>query len=183
MYFKTKNMENNIKKNGLTLGLIMGVILVLITTTMFVVDLSLFTNWWVGIVNFVIIIGIAIYSSISSKKELKGMMNYKDAFLSFILPIIVGVAIYVAYNIILFNVIDPNAKEVLTENVIAMTKEMMGKFNVPATEINKAIADIEGKDNFGPLSQFQSYFFQIAFYAVLGLLVALVFKTPSSPKE
>jgi hypothetical protein len=176
-------MENNIKKNGLTLGVIMGVILVLITTTMFVVDLSLFTNWWIGVVNFVIIIGIALYSSISSKKELKGIMNYKDAFLSFILPIIVGVAIYVLYNIILFNVIDPNAKIVLTENIVAMTKEMMGKFKLPATEINKAIAEIENKDNFGPLAQFQSYFFQIAFYAVLGLLVALVFKTPTTSRE
>lgn len=176
-------MENSIKKNGLTLGVIMGVILVLITTTMYVVDLTLFTNMWVGIVNFVIIIGIAIYSSISSKKELKGLMNYKEAFISFILPIIVGIGIYVAYNIILFNVIDTNAKEVLTENVIAMTKEMMSKFNVPATEVNKAIAEIENTDNFGPLAQFKSYFFQIAFYAVLGLLVALVFKTPSSPKE
>lgn len=183
MYFKTKNMENSIKKNGMSLGLIMGVILILITTTMYVVDLSLFTNWWVGIVNFVIIIGIAIYCSITSKKALRGIMNYKEAFLSFILPIIVGIAIYVLYNILLFNVIDPNAKEVLTENIIAMTKEMMGKFNVPSTEINKAIADIEGKDNFGALAQFQSYFFQIAFYAVLGLLVALVFKTPTSAKE
>ncbi|MDD2986620.1 DUF4199 domain-containing protein [Flavobacterium sp.] len=176
-------MENSIKKNGVTLGIIIGVILVLITTTMYVVDLSLFTNWWIGIVNFVIIIGIAIYSSISSKKELKGIMNYRDAFLSFILPIIVGVAIYVLYNIILFNVIDPDAKMVLTENIIAMTKETMAKFNVPASEINKAISDIESKDNFGPMVQFQSYFFQIAFYAVLGLLVALVFKTPTTFKE
>ena len=176
-------MENSIKKNGFTLGIIMGVILVLITKNMYTVDLSLFTNWWVGIVNFVIIIGIAIYCSITNKKALKGQMSYKEAFLSFILPIIVGIAIYVLYNIILFNVIDPEAKNVLTENVITMTKEMMGKFNVPAAEINKAIADIESKDNFGPLSQFQSYFFQIAFYAVLGLLVALIFKTPTSAKE
>ena len=176
-------MENSIKKNGVTLGIIMGVILVLITTTMYVVDISLFTNWWIGIVNFVIIIGIAIYSSISSKKALNGMMSYKNAFLSFILPIIVGIAIYVLYNIILFNVIDPDAKMILTENIIAMTKETMGKFSVPATEINKAIADIESKDNFGPMVQFQSYFFQISFYAVLGLIVALVFKTPTTFKE
>ena len=111
------------------------------------------------------------------------MMSYKNAFLSFILPIIVGIAIYVLYNIILFNVIDPDAKMILTENIIAMTKETMGKFSVPATEINKAIADIESKDNFGPMVQFQSYFFQISFYAVLGLIVALVFKTPTTFKE
>lgn len=173
-------MENSIKKNGLTFGVILGVFLVLITTTMYVVDLSLFTNWWIGILNFIIIVGIAIYCSIASKKAVNGIMNYKEAFLSFILPIIVGVGIYVLFNILLFNLIDPSAKDVLTENIIATTKEMMSKFNVPAAEVNKAIAEIESKDNFSPLAQFQSYFFYIAFYAVLGLLIALIFKTPAN---
>lgn len=173
-------MENVIKKNGLTYGVILGVILILTTTTMYVVDLSLFTNWWIGVVNFIIIIGFAIYSSITSKKLLKGIMNYKEAFLSFILPIIIGIALFVLFNILLFNVVDPSAKDELTENIITMTKNMMAKFNVPASEINKAIEEIEKTDNFGPLAQFKSYFFQIAFYAVLGLLVALIFKTPTN---
>lgn len=173
-------MENNVKKNGLTYGVILGVILLLITTSMYIIDLSLFTNTWVGIINFIIIVGIGIYCSITSKKLLRGMMSYKNAFMSFMLPIIIGIAIYVFFNIILFNVIDTEAKDVLTENVIMKTKEMMAKFKVPASDINKAIAEIENTDNFGALAQFKSYFFQIAFYAVLGLLVALIFKTPTN---
>ncbi len=173
-------MENSIKKNGLTLGVTMGAILALITTAMYVVDLSLFTNWWVGILNFIIIIGIAFYCSVVSKKALQGKMSYKEAFLSFILPIIIGVALYVLFNILLFNLIDPGAKDILTENIILTTKQMMAKFNVPAAEVNKAIADIESKDNFSPLAQFKSYFFYITFYALVGLLVALIFKTPAN---
>lgn len=172
-------MENSIKKIGLTNGVILGVILILITTTMYVVDLSLFTNWWVGILNFFIIIGLAIYSSITSKRFLNGIMSYKEAFISFILPIILGIGLFVLFNILLFNVVDPGAKDTLTDNVISMTKEMMVKFKVPASDINKAIEEIEKTDNFGTFAQFKSYFFQIAFYAVLGLLVALIFKTPS----
>lgn len=173
-------MENTIKKNGSTYGLILGIILVLFTTIMYVVDLSLFTSTWVGIVNFVIIIGFGIYTSIVNKKVLKGIMTYKEAFLSFILPIIIGMAIYVLYNILLFNVIDPEAKGVITDNIVKMTRDMMSKFNVPAADINKAITEIENKDNFGPWPQIQSYFFMIVFYSVLGLLVALIFKTPAN---
>lgn len=172
-------MENSIKKNGLTYGVILGIILILITTTMYVVDLSLFTNMWVGIMNFVLIVGVGIYCSVTSKKILSGLMSYKNAFISFILPIIIGIALYVLFNILLFNVIDTDAKDVLTDNIIEKTKEMMEKFKVPASDINKAIEEIEKTDNFSAFAQFKSYFFQIAFYAVLGLLVALIFKTPS----
>jgi ABC-type polysaccharide transport system permease subunit len=95
-------MENSIKKNGTTHGLILGLILILTTTAMYAIDLSLFTSFWVGIVNFSILIAVGIYTSILNKKLLKGIMPYKDAFLSFILPIIVGLALHHLYNIVLW---------------------------------------------------------------------------------
>ncbi len=173
-------MENNIKKNGITIGVVLGIVLVLITTIMYSTDLSLFTNMWVGIVNFILIIGFGIYASIKAKKALNGIMSFKEAFTSFIIPPIVGLAIYVVFNIILFNVIDPEAKAVITENVIKMSKDMMAKFGAPAADINKAIAEIEKTDSFSPLAQIKSYFYYLIFYCVLGLLIALIFKTPTN---
>lgn len=173
-------MENTIKKNGMTNGIILGVFLVLLTTIMYVVDLSLFTSIWVGLVNFVIIVSVGVYTSIINKKLLKGIMRYKDAFLSFILPVIIGMALYTVYNVVLFNFIDPGAKDVITENIIKMTQDMMSKFNVPAADLEAAIEEIKSKDNFSPMVQLKSFFMMIAFYSVIGLVVALIFKTPTN---
>lgn len=173
-------MENSIKKNGTTHGLILGLILILTTTAMYAIDLSLFTSFWVGIVNFSILIAVGIYTSILNKKLLKGIMPYKDAFLSFILPIIVGLALHHLYNIVLFNYIDAGAKEVITENVVKMTEEMMSNFNVPEADLEAAIEEIKSKDNFSPSVQIQSYFMMIVIYSIIGLIVGLIFKTPTN---
>lgn len=173
-------MENIIRKNSLSLGITLGAILSIITAIMYSIDLSLFTSTWIGILNFVLIIGIGIYASIKNKKALKGIMSFKEAFASFIGPILIGVAIYILFNILLFNVIDPEAKVVITENVIEMTENMLAKFGVPQAEIDKAITEIESKDNFGFGAQIQSYFWYAIIYSLIGLLVALIFKTPAS---
>lgn len=172
-------MENIIQKNSLSLGVVLGIVLAAIAAIIYSIDLSLFTNTWVGVFNFIIIIGFGIYACIKNKKSLNGIINFKQAYTSFIVPILVGVGIYVLFNILLFNVIDPDAKAIVTQHVIEITENMMTKFNVPQSEIDKAISDIESKDNFGFISQIQSYFFQAIFYCLIGLLVALIFKTPT----
>jgi tetrahydromethanopterin S-methyltransferase subunit F len=173
-------MENIIKKNGISIGTTLGIVLVLIIAIMYSIDLALFTNMWVGIINFILIIGFGIFCSIKCKKALNGQMNFKEAYSSFIFPVIIGLAIYVVFNILLFNVIDTEAKAVVTENVVKMTKDMMSKFGAPSADINKAITEIQSTDNFGPLMQIKSYFYNLIFYCVLGLLIALIFKTPTN---
>ena len=42
-------MNEIIKKNGINFGIITGVISVLITTSIYIVDLALMTKWWLGL--------------------------------------------------------------------------------------------------------------------------------------
>jgi hypothetical protein len=84
------------------------------------------------------------------------------------------------YNIVLFNYIDAGAKEVITENVVKMTEEMMSNFNVPEADLEAAIEEIKSKDNFSPSVQIQSYFMMIVIYSIIGLIVGLIFKTPTN---
>ena len=41
-------MNEVIKKNGITYGIISGVFSALITATVYAIDLHLFTAWWLG---------------------------------------------------------------------------------------------------------------------------------------
>ena len=58
-----------------------------------------------------------------------------------------------------------------------MTAEFMQKFGTPQAEIDKQMAKMAGQDNFSIVSQLKNYVFGLAFLSVIGLLVALIFKT------
>ena len=67
-----------IKKNGVTYGIILGVILALITATMYAIDLKLFVSGWIGASTFAIYLIIGIVLLINTKKELNGFFSFKE---------------------------------------------------------------------------------------------------------
>jgi hypothetical protein len=100
-------MNEILKKNGITFGTIAGLASVLITTLIYTIDITLFTKWWVGIISIIISLSISIYLMIKTKKDLNGNFPFKSAFTTYFISAVIGVLISVAFNIILFNFVDP----------------------------------------------------------------------------
>lgn len=173
-------MNEIIKKNGITFGIITGVFSALITATVYAVDLNLFTAWWVSLINIslYLIIGIVLLSK--TKKELNGIFPFKDAFTTYFISAVVGILISVVFNIILFNFIDPSAKEAIKEISIKYTVEMMEKFGTPTSAINEAVKKLQENDQFSIIELLKGSVFSIIFSALFGLLLALVFKSKPS---
>lgn len=173
-------MNEIIKKNGITFGIITGVFSALITATVYAVDLNLFIAWWVSLINIslYLIIGIVLLSK--TKKELNGIFPFKDAFTTYFISAVVGILISVVFNIILFNFIDPSAKEAIKEISIKYTVEMMEKFGTPTSAINEAVKKLQENDQFSIIELLKGSVFSIIFSALFGLLLALVFKSKPS---
>jgi hypothetical protein len=176
-------MNEIIKKNGITFGIITGLFSVLFTTLIYVVDLKLFTEWWLGIVNIVIYISIGVFLLVKTKKELNGVFPFKDAFTTYFISAIIGIFISVAFNIILFNFIDPAAKETIKELTIKFAVEMMEKFNAPAEAIKQAVADMQANDQFSVGQLLKGSVFSILFSAIFGLILAAIFKSKSATSQ
>ena len=96
-------MNDIIKKNGVAFGFLTGLCSVLITTLIYIIDLKLFTSFWLGIINKGIYLSIGIFLLVKTKKELKSIFSFKDAFTTYFICGLVGIAISVTFNIILFN--------------------------------------------------------------------------------
>ena len=180
--FKTYiNMINEvIKKNGITYGVTIGVVSALITATIYAIDLSLFTSWWVGLLGIAINLTISILLLSKTKKDLNGIFPFKDAFTTYFIAAVVGILISTFFNILLFNVIDPGAKDTLSELMIKYTVNMMQKFGSPASVINDTIAKMKETNQYSTIELLKGSVFAIVFSSVFGLIFAAFFKSKST---
>ncbi|HEX8270271.1 MAG TPA: DUF4199 domain-containing protein [Flavobacterium sp.] len=176
-------MNEIIKRNGITYGIVLGIFSMLVTTLIYVIDLSLFTSMWVGIVSLIIFLIIGIILLIKTKKDFNGIISFKEAFTTFFLAAAIGSTISVLYNILLFNVIDPEAKTIVNDMMIKYSVDMMEKFGAPASSINEAVAEMRKVDNYSPFSLLKGLMFSLVFSAILGLILALIFKSKPAYKE
>jgi hypothetical protein len=169
-------MNEIIKKNGINFGIITGVISVLITSSIYIVDLSLMTKWWLGLTILAVYIVIGCVLLAKTKKDLGGFMSFKEGFTTYFISALIGIAISVIFNILLFNVIDPEAAVTLKEMTLKSTADMMKNFGAPTSEIKKAIEKMEDYDQFSTLEQLKGSIWSIVGASIFGLILAAIFK-------
>jgi Protein of unknown function (DUF4199) len=165
-----------LRKNAINYGMFLGLFLIVIYTIVYAVDISLFTNSWVGIINMMVITGFGIYATTKFKKGNANFISFKEAFSSFIITVIIGSLIYTLFFIVLLNFIDTEAKTIITDNVIKYTVDMMQKFGGKAADINKIIKDMKDSDSFGIIGQLKGFAYSIVLYSIIGLITALIIK-------
>lgn len=176
-------MNEIIKKNGITFGIITGVISILITASVYIIDLKLFTAWWLGILSIAIYLGIGIYLLSKTKRELGGIFPFKDAFTTYFISAVIGIAISVIFNILLFNVIDTEAKDTIQENLIEFQVNMLKKSNTPTDQIKEAVEKMSEENQFDTVAQLKGSIFSILFSAIFGLILAAIFKSKPTYQE
>ena len=169
-----------IKRNGITFGVTIGIVSALITATIYAVDLNLFTSWWIGALSILTYLILGIVLLVKTKKELNGVFSFKNAFTTYFIAIVIGILISVLFNILLFNVIDPSAKETVNELIIKYTMNMMQKLGAPASSINEAIAKMKENDPYSPIQLLKGSVFTILFSSLFGLILAAFFKSKST---
>jgi hypothetical protein len=121
-----------------------------------------------------IVIGCVLLAK--TKKDLGGFMSFKEGFTTYFISALIGIAISVIFNILLFNVIDPEAAVTLKEMTLKSTADMMKNFGAPTSEIKKAIEKMESYDQFSTLEQLKGSIWSIVGAAIFGLILAAIFK-------
>lgn len=178
-------MDKTLRSKAVNYGLYMGLTLTLITVLIYAFDLSLFTSLWLMLGNLIIILVFGVLSGASAKKIMGGYPSFKQVFTSYTITMAVGLLISTLVGMLLFNVVDPEAAEVVKELSIESTEAMMKRFGAPEAQIEEAITAAEEQDPFSIGTQVKNYFGFLAFMLVIGLLVALIMKKkdPNSVKQ
>ena len=168
-----------IKRNGITFGVLTGILSALITATIYAVDLNLFVSWWIGVISISIYLVLGIVLLSKTKKELKGIFPFKEAFTTYFICAVIAILIGTAFNILLFNVIDPSAQDTLKEITLKNTIAMMEKFNSPPAAINDVISKMKDSNPFSTIELLKGSVSSIVFSSIFGLIIAAFFKSKS----
>jgi hypothetical protein len=169
-------MTEAVKKNGIKFGIIVAVVSILITTIIYTVDPTMFVSIGLGIGIFIINLIIGIYAVITTKKQMGGYIEFKEALGVYVLTMALGAFIGTAYMGILFNLIDPGVKEIISEAVIQMSVKMMQSFGADAEAIRKSVEDIKATDSFSFFGLFKSFMGNLVVTILIGLIVAAATK-------
>ena len=173
-------MNKIIRKNGLSFGLISGVVSVLITAILYSVNLNLFLSGWITFLKISLFISFAITLILTTKKELQNNLGFKDTFTTYFLFAVTSLLISTLFEVILFNLIDPSLKETLKEMSIKYAVELLQKFDTPAAKINEAIKNIKDNDQFSILQLIKGYFTYLLVSCILGLILSGIFKSKNT---
>jgi hypothetical protein len=168
-----------VKRNGITFGVITGIFSSLITASIYAIDLNLYVSTWLGISIIAMYIIIEIILLSKTKRELKGIYTFKEAFTTYFIAAVVGILIGTSFNILLFNVIDPSAKETLKEITLKNAVAMMQKFNSPTAVINEMIAKMKESNPYSTIDLLKGSVFSLVLSSIFGLVMAAFFKSKS----
>ena len=169
-------MEPTTQSSAINNGLYLGAILSVITVLIYAINLDLFTEWWLGIILFVLILAYGVISAIKSRKILNGFISFKQAFTSYFITIAVGTFISTVVGIAIFAFIDPEAATYLNEQTLILMKQTMERFKMPEEAMLATLEEAATKNNFSLGIQSQSFVFRLAFYALIGLIISLIVK-------
>jgi len=173
-------MTEAIKKNSINIGIILGVIWILCHVIMYSIDLKYFINFWLGLGLIFFGVIIAIVAVVKSKVLKGGFMTFRQAFTAFFITVALAFAIQVAFDSILFNLIDPAAKEIVKEHYIDFNISMGQRAQLPAEKIKEQVEVIKNSNMYGFANLAQQYVFIMLLYTIIGLIVAAAFKkTPT----
>ncbi len=181
IYIQTDLMNDVIKKNGLQFGTILSAYYIITTLIMFFFNQNLFVSIPIGFASIFVSLGLGVVALFWAKKKLNGYITFKDAFTSYFITIVMGLLAHIVITYLLFNLIDPSAKETIKELTIAFTQKNMSSLGVETETLNKTIEQIREADNFNLANLLKSFAWKTLLYSVGGMLIALVFRNQNEP--
>lgn len=169
--------NNALAKDAFKMGAFFGLIQIVITMLLYVMGVEYMVKWWATFLVFGAVIGLLIYGGLKWRKSNGNVAPYGKMFLYLWLVFIAMFAVSTIFNIILYNVIDPDLASNMKEAVIDATMSMMESFGAPEEAVEQAMVEFDTfEDKLSATGQMISAFYAFLWGAVLAAILALFLK-------
>jgi len=169
-------MEKSTKKLATSYGLYLGIALILITVLIYAFDISLMTEWYLMVINLVLILALGTMAVKKAKEASTSLFSFKNAFSSYFLTVLIGLFMATIFSLILFNLIDPEAAETLKELTMEKQAAMFENFGMTEAQINEAMVEMQKQETFSLKNIGISFASQLVIFSIIGLIIALIFR-------
>lgn len=172
-------MENKptIFQSALQYGTYLGLVSILITLFIYIVNPTLFGSMWFGMLTLLITVVLVIFFTKKMRAQQGGFWSFKEAFTGVFIMFAASAILSTFFTFILYTAIAPELPNIIKESVINSTESMMESFGMPQEEIDKAMKDVYEKDfGFNATNTLSNLSFTLIFCAVISLIFAAIFK-------
>jgi len=171
---ENQEVQNN-SAHSIKWGVILGVVGIIITLLLYLVDVTLLAKGWVGIVSLVITLGLTIYAGLDYRKLLGGFMSFGQAFMHAFVTLAIAGLLGVIFQYLLFNVIDPEAAKTIADIQLENNMQMMESLGANDTETMDRMAE-QTQNTYKLSTLAMGYGFLLILYAILGAIIGLITK-------
>ena len=177
MWINFKHIENMIneviKKNGITYGLIIGIVACLSQTLTYVGGAAIYKSTVYGILIGLIFWGIRIYQAITTKKQLGNTISLKDSFTTLLISTSIGILISITFSFVLYNFIAPEFKPEMNTFMNSKQLELLKAMGKSSSELNELLKN----DNFSIINLLKGGLFSIVVSSIFNLIVSAIIKS------
>ena len=159
-------------------GLIMAGVSIVMTILIYVVDYTVMVQFKFLGISLLIYLGLTIYAGINYRNAIDGFIPYGKAFQHGFLVLAISGLVGTIFAFILYNVIDQELPQKLTDAAVENAREMMEKFGAPEDSIEPALekARVDTADRFTVMGQAKGYLFALIFSAIISLITSIFVK-------
>lgn len=170
-------MIDIIKKTGLNNGLILGFLLILLSSYIHFYNIDLLVNVWFGVTTLLLTVIFGIISISVCKSNFNGQITFKEAFSTYFVTILVGNILSFLFLIVLYyGILSPETKETIKQTMIDFNINLMKQNLAPTKTIDEAVAMYQKFDPFAFSEVFTASVKYLLRDCLIGLLVALIFR-------
>lgn len=165
-------MSEEIKQYILKNGLVLGSIFVFLDIIKYLCGAEFFVNNYVNFASLLLAAVFPVFYLLQYKKSQDGFIDFRSAFSISTGILIASGIILLAFNILLFNIIDPAFSSELLDITINTAVVQLEAFGMSDEQISSAIEMMEAEANFSPMNMLKGFGFTIVGYTLFGLIVA-----------
>ncbi len=159
-------------------GVILGIIGIVITLLLYLIDPTLLASGWIGFGSLIIFVGIVAYFGIQHRNESGGFMTFGQGWVYSIQVFLIAGLVSTIFRILLFNVIDPELSEIVVDQMVENQASTLSGFGVPEDQIDEQLDKIResGMEGNTPIGMLKGFLFLAIVYAVLSLITGAIIK-------
>jgi hypothetical protein len=152
-------------------GLFLGGVNVVYLLLLYIVDVSLLISFWNSAISLVLVVVFMVLGTREQRKLNDNALPYGEAVVTGIGIGVISSIVGVAFNAVLYNVIDPGLADTIKELTIENTASMMEKFGASDADIEKALEGMEARDF---KQDFRSLVTALLISSIFSAVVALI---------